>query len=439
MHAVDIITKKRDGKTLTDEEIQFFIEGYTHGNIPDYQAAAWCMAIYFQGMTRAETRALTLAMAHSGEVLDLHDIIPQVVDKHSSGGVGDKTTLVVAPLVAACGVPVAKMSGRALGFSGGTLDKLESIPGFRADLSVDEFRKTLAACGVVVSGQTANLAPADGKLYALRDVTGTVPSIPLIASSIMSKKIAGGADAIVLDVKVGQGTFMKTEDQALNLARTMVGIGRGVGRQVTAVISDMSQPLGQAVGNAIEVKESVATLRGHGPTDFLEHCLVIAGRMIMLAGKAPSEQEATRLVREKLASGAALARFHDWIAAQGGDIAVIDNLDLLPQAPLVETVLAPQSGYIAAINARAFGYAVVSLGGGREKKGAAIDHRVGIVLGPKVGAWVEKGQPLFTIHAGDDSRLQQVRSTLLAAYRWSAEPVEAPPLVHAIIQDSRQT
>jgi len=405
MHAVDIITKKRDGSPLTSEEIEFFIRGYTHGSIPDYQAAAWCMAVYFQGMTEPETVALTLAMAHSGEVLDLHDIAPRIADKHSSGGVGDKTTLVIAPLVAACGVPVAKMSGRALGFSGGTLDKLESIPGFRADLSVDEFRKALADCGVVVSGQTANLAPADGKLYALRDVTGTVASVPLIASSIMSKKIAGGADAIVLDVKVGHGAFMETEAQAANLARTMTSIGRGVGRHVAAVISDMSQPLGQAVGNAVEVREAIETLRGGGPADFLEHCLVIAGCMIMLAGKSQSEQRAAQLLREKLASGAALAKFRDWIAAQGGDTAVIDNPDLLPKAPLIETVPSPQTGFVAAINARAFGYAVVSLGGGREKKGAPIDHRVGIVLGPKVGAWVEKGQPLFTIHAGDDSRL----------------------------------
>ncbi len=439
MRAVDIITKKRDGEELDPEEIEFFIEGYTRGDIPDYQAAAWCMAVFFQGMTDTETVALALAMARSGETLELHHIAPVIVDKHSSGGVGDKTTLVVAPLVASCGMPVGKMSGRALGFSGGTLDKLESIRGFRADLSVPRFLDTLARCGIVVSGQTANLAPADGKLYALRDVTGTVPSIPLIAGSIMSKKIAGGADAIVLDVKVGRGAFMETERQAVALASTMVDIGRRVGRRVAAVISDMSQPLGNAVGNAVEVREALDTLRDKGPTDFLEHCFVIAGEMLLLAGVAAGEAEARRKLRDQLDSGAALQKFQEWIATQGGDRAVIDHPDRLPRAPLVETVPAPQSGYVAAIDAREFGYAVVALGGGREKKGDRIDHRVGVILGPKVGDRVEQGDPLFTLHAAGADRLRSVRERLLRAYGWSAQPVESPPLVHAIIRDSSQS
>jgi len=439
MRAVDIITKKRDGDTLTAEEIRFFIEGYTRGDIPDYQAAAWCMAVYFQGMTEPETVALALAIAHSGEILDLHAIAPLVVDKHSSGGVGDKTTLVVAPLVAACGVPVGKMSGRALGFSGGTLDKLESIRGFRADLSTDEFLNTLACCGVVVSGQTANLAPADGKLYELRDVTGTVASIPLIASSIMGKKIAGGADAIVLDVKVGHGAFMETEEQSMQLARTMVDIGRGVGRRVTAVISDMNQPLGNAVGNALEVREAIETLRGHGPTDFLEHCLVIASQMLLLAEKSATEKQARQFLREKLTTGIALQKFRDWIGAQGGDMHFVDHPEDLPQAPLIETIPSPQTGFITTMDAREFGYTVVALGGGREKKGDRIDHRVGVVLGPKVSDYVQKGEPLFTLHASDEERLEHARARLLDAYRWSTQLVEPTPLVHAIIRDAPQS
>jgi len=439
MRAVDVIIKKRDGGELTAAEIDFFIQGYTQGEIPDYQAAAWCMAVFFQGMTERETAALTLSMARSGEMLDLHDVAPLVVDKHSSGGVGDKTTLVVAPLVASCGLPVGKMSGRALGFSGGTLDKLESIPGFRADLSTAEFRETLARCGVVVSGQTADLAPADGKLYALRDVTGTVPSIPLIAASIMSKKIAGGADAIVLDVKVGQGAFMRTEEQARTLAQTMVDIGQEVRRQVAAVISDMSQPLGNAVGNALEVREAVDTLRGHGPGDFLEHCLIVAEQMLLLAGKAQTEKEARLRLRSQLSSGAAFQKFRDWIRVQGGNADCIDDLDTLPKAPQIAHVPSPRDGFIATIDAREFGYAVVDMGGGRQKKGDLIDHRVGVVLGPKVGDRVQRGQPLFTLHAADEVTLRRARSRLLEAYSWSEEPVRSPPLVHDIIRGASQS
>jgi pyrimidine-nucleoside phosphorylase len=434
MRAADIIVKKRDGGELTAREIEFFIQGYTRGDIPDYQAAAWCMAVLLRGMTHREATDLTLAMAHSGDMLDLHAIAPFVVDKHSTGGVGDKTTLVVAPLVASQGLPVGKMSGRGLGFSGGTLDKLESIRGFTVTLSREQFMRQLAEHGIVVAGQSADLAPADGKLYALRDVTGTVESLPLIASSIMSKKIAAGTDAIVLDVKVGKGAFMKTEAQAEELAELMVAIGRGAGRKVAAVISDMNQPLGQAVGNALEVREAIDTLHGGGPPDFREHCLTVAGMILLLAGKAPNLDEARSILIRSLDDGSAWHKFVEWLVAQGSDRAVLEAPGLLPGASLTEDVPSPRAGFITEIDAYEVGLTAVMLGGGREKKGDPIDYAVGIVHHKKVGDWVEEGERLLTIHANDQGKLAEARGRLLSAIHWSDEPVTPPPHTHKIIR-----
>jgi pyrimidine-nucleoside phosphorylase len=434
MRAVDIIAKKRDGGELSAAEIDFFIQGFVQGEIPDYQAAAWLMAVYLQGMSRQETIDLTMAMARSGQMLNLEEIAPVVVDKHSTGGVGDKTTLAVAPLVASTGLPVGKMSGRALSFSGGTLDKLESIPGFRADITTAEFLAQLRAVSLVVCGQTADLAPADGKLYALRDVTATVSCLPLIASSIMSKKIASGAKAIVLDVKVGHGAFMKTKAEATALARLMVEIGQGVGRRVRAILSNMNQPLGQAVGNALELKEALETLNGHGPQEFLEHCLSVAGQMLILGGKAQDAEEARAILLEALHSGQALAKFKEWIAAQGGDLAAVDDPSLLPQAAIIQDVPAPRAGYVAGIDAMEVGLTAMLLGAGRAKKGDLIDHAVGVVLQVKVGDYVKFGEPLLTIHSNDGDKRTQAQERLLAAYTWSEKPVQAPPLVYEIIQ-----
>jgi pyrimidine-nucleoside phosphorylase len=430
MHMVEIIEKKRDGKALSTEEIEFFVQGYTQGTIPDYQVAALLMAIVLRGMDDRETRDLTMAMARSGEMLDLSDIAPIVVDKHSTGGVGDKVSLVVAPAVAACGLPVGKMSGRGLGFSGGTLDKLESIPGYRTDLTVEEFKAQLRRIGIVLTGQSANLAPADGKLYALRDVTGTVPSIPLIVSSIMSKKIAAGADAIVLDVKMGSGAFMKTLEDAARLAEGMVRIGREVGRKVTALISDMNQPLGFAVGNALEVKEAIETLHGGGPEDFREHCPTVAGEMLFLGEKAADESEGRRMIEAVIADGRAWAKFRQLVEAQGGDVAYIEEPERLPKARLIETVEAEAKGYLAHVQADEIGMAVVALGGGREKKGDPIDHAVGVVMHVKVGEAVEPGKPLFTVHANDEARGEEAARRILRALTFADEPVEPLPLFY---------
>ncbi len=434
MRAVDIIIKKRDGQELSRQEIDFFIRGYTRGDIPDYQASAWTMAVLLKGMTRAETIHLTTSMAASGEMLDLHDVAPLVVDKHSTGGVGDKTTLVVAPLVAACGLPVGKMSGRGLGFSGGTLDKLEAIPGCRVSLTRAQFKAQLREIGLVVAGQTGALAPADGKLYALRDVTGTVPSWPLIASSIMSKKIAAGADAIVLDVKMGRGAFMKTLAEAQALARIMVDIGHGVGRRVSAVLSDMNQPLGLAVGNALETVEAIDTLRGRGPADFVEHCLAIAEQMLILGEKAATVEQARGLLVDALHSGRAMGKFLAWIAAQGGDVALLRDPPALEKARIVCPVAAPRSGVIAGIDAMKVGWTAVNLGAGRLEKGASIDHAVGVVLAAKVGQEVKAGETLFTVHANDEARLKDAKRQLLAAYSWADDRVEPPPLVYQVIR-----
>jgi pyrimidine-nucleoside phosphorylase len=430
MHATDIITKKRDGGELSREEIEFFVQGYAQGHIPDYQAASWLMAIFLRGMSDRETLDLTMAMAHSGDMLDLSDIVPITVDKHSTGGVGDKVSLIVVPLVAACGLPVAKMTGRGLGFTGGTVDKLESIPGYRTDLSDAEFRAQIAEIGVVLTGQSADLAPADRRLYALRDVTGTINSIPLIVSSIMSKKIAAGADAIVLDVKVGHGAFMKTLEDAEQLAEEMVRLGTQAGRRVVALISDMNQPLGWAVGNALEVKEAISTLHEGGPADLREHCLVVASEMLVLSGKATDTSDALTLALETLSSGAAWQKFEELVEAQGGDVRAIEEPERLPKARLIEPVPAPRSGYLAELNAVEVGDAVVKLGGGREKKGDSIDHSVGVVVHYKVGDLVQKGTPLFTVHASDEEKLTAARERVLAAHTFSDMPVRRLPIFY---------
>jgi pyrimidine-nucleoside phosphorylase len=434
MRAVDVIIKKRDGHELGRDEIDFFIQGYTRGEIPDYQAAAWAMVVLLKGMTTRETTDLTLSMAASGETLDLSDVAPVVVDKHSTGGVGDKTTIVVAPLVAACGLPVGKMSGRGLGFSGGTLDKLESIPGYRVSLDVAQFKAQLRRVGVVVAGQTGKLAPADGKLYALRDVTGTVPSLPLIASSIMSKKIAAGANAIVLDVKTGRGAFMKTLEEAEALARIMVDIGKQVGRRVSAVISDMSQPLGRAVGNALETAEAIDTLRGKGPRDFWEHCLAIAEQMLVLGGQAAGPADARSTLVQAMESGRALEKFMEWVAAQGGSTSVLDDPPRLARASLIRPVPAPRPGVIAGIDAMQVGLAAVDLGAGRLKKGEPVDHAVGVVLEGKVGDRAAAGETLFTIHANGEVALASAQSRLLDAYTWAENEIAPPPLVYQVIR-----
>lgn len=435
MRAVDIIIKKRDRKELSAEEIQYFVKAYAQGEIPDYQAAAWAMAILLNGMNLQEITDLTLAMVDSGDEIDLSDVVSFAVDKHSTGGVGDKTTLVVGPAVAACGLPVGKMSGRGLGFSGGTLDKMESIPGYRTDLSIEEFIRQLKEVGFVLTGQTANLAPADGKLYALRDVTGTVPSIPLIASSIMSKKIASGAQAIVLDVKTGKGAFMQTFDGARELAETMVSIGSLSGCGVVAVISDMNQPLGYAVGNALELIEAIDTLCDGGPEDFREHCLDIAGYMLYLGGIADTQSEGRKLASQAIMDGRALEKFRQLVRAQNGDLAYVDNPSLLPKAPLIETVIADRSGYLAEIHARAIGELVVEIGGGRTRKGDSIDHAVGIVLHKKVGDHVEIGYPLYTLHVNTSQQMLEAKQQAANAIRWSEVPVEPLPLFYGVIEE----
>lgn len=433
MRAVEVIERKRDGAALSREEIAFFVEGLTRGDIPDYQVAAWAMAVLLQGMTPQETLDLTQAMAASGEQLDLTGIVPIAVDKHSTGGVGDKTTLVVEPLVAACGLPVGKMSGRGLGFSGGTLDKMESIPGFRSDLTRQEFIDQLRSVGLVLSGQSSDLAPADGKLYALRDVTGTVPSIPLIASSVMSKKIASGAQVIVLDVKTGTGAFMPTVAEAAKLARLMVDIGTRAGRWVLALISDMNQPLGFAVGNALEVREAIETLRGGGPQDLREHSLHVAAHLLHLAGWAASLRIAKGMAVGALDSGAALGRFRALVEAQGGDVRYVDDPDRLPTAKYITDVGAPRAGYLATVDAREVGETVVELGGGRAKKGDPIDHAVGVVVHHKVGDRLTKGDPLFTVHASDAGKRDVAIERLLHAHRFSRSRVDPLPLFYRTV------
>ena len=433
MRAVDIIIKKRDGGELSIEEIQFFVGGFTRGAIPDYQASAWAMAVLLKGMNDRETTDLTMAMANSGDILDLRDVVPLTVDKHSTGGVGDKTTFVVESAVAACGLPVGKMSGRGLGFSGGTLDKIESIPGYRTNLSQKEFKEQLGRIGIVLTGQSGDLAPADGKLYALRDVTGTVPSMPLIASSIMSKKIAAGAQAIDLDVKVGLGAFMVTLEDARELARLMVSIGKLSGREVISVLSDMNQPLGCAVGNALELREAIDTLQGKGPADFREHCLVVASHMLLLGKKAVDLEAAYRMARQALDSGLAWDKFRSLVAAQGGDVNVIDHPDLLPRAPIIEVVRAPRAGYVLGIEAREVGEAAVELGAGRARKSDQVDHAVGFVFHHKVGDRVEAGEALFSIHARNETHKAAICERVLNAYQWSETICQPLPLFYGVV------
>jgi pyrimidine-nucleoside phosphorylase len=430
MRAVDIIIKKRNKEELSPEEIRFFIDGFTRGEITDYQASAWAMAVLLNGMNARETTDLTLAMAESGEILDLSNIVDIAVDKHSSGGVGDKTSLVVLPTAAACGLPCGKMSGRGLGFSGGTLDKLESIPGYRVDLSTDEFKRQLKEKGIVLTGQSLDLAPADGKLYGLRDVTGTVQSIPLIASSIMSKKIAAGAQAIVLDVKVGLGAFMETLAEGRELSKLMVDIGNLAGRKVVALLSDMNQPLGEAVGNSLEVVEAIDTLHGGGPEDFREHCLHVSAHMLLLGSRAGSLEEGRQMAERAIASGEAFEKLRVLVEAQGGDVSFIDDPHKFPQAQFIEQINAGQSGYLSQVHARLIGEASVALGAGRARKGDPVDHSVGFLILHKVGDFLERGQPLFTIYANDQGKLADARDSVLQAFQWSDTPVKKLPLFY---------
>ncbi|MBC1919108.1 pyrimidine-nucleoside phosphorylase [Listeria booriae] len=431
MRMVDVISKKRDGKELTTEEIQFVVDGYTEGKIPDYQVSALAMAIFFQDMTDRERADLTMAMVNSGETIDLSAIEGIKVDKHSTGGVGDTTTLVLAPLVAALDVPVAKMSGRGLGHTGGTIDKLEAIEGFHVEITKDQFIDLVNRDKVAVIGQSGNLTPADKKLYALRDVTGTVNSIPLIASSIMSKKIAAGADAIVLDVKTGAGAFMKTDEDAENLAHAMVRIGNNVGRQTMAVISDMSQPLGFAIGNALEVQEAIDTLKGEGPEDLTELVLILGSQMVVLAKKAKDLDEARDMLKEVMANGKALAKFKDFLNNQGGDGSIVDDPSKLPQAEFKIDIPAKESGVVSEIVADEIGIAAMLLGAGRATKEDEIDLAVGIMLRKKVGDKVEAGEPLVTIYANKED-VKAVEEKIYANIKVS-DHADAPKLIHTII------
>ncbi|KMJ60504.1 thymidine phosphorylase [Bacillus sp. LL01] len=431
---VDLIQKKRDGKELSTEEIQFVVNGFTDESIPDYQMSAFSMAIFFQGMSDQERADLTMAMVNSGDTIDLSAIEGIKVDKHSTGGVGDTTTLVLAPLVAAVGVPVAKMSGRGLGHTGGTIDKLESVPGFHVEIDNQEFIDYVNKNKVAVIGQSGNLTPADKKLYALRDVTATVNSIPLIASSIMSKKIAAGADAIVLDVKTGAGAFMKDLDEAKKLAKAMVDIGNNVGRRTMAVISDMSQPLGFAIGNALEIKEAIDTLRGEGPKDLEELCLELGSYMVLLAEKASTLEEARGMLEEVIRSGAAIETLKTFLEAQGGDASVVDNPEKLPQAKHVVELEAKEAGVVSEIVADSVGTAAMLLGAGRATKDSVIDLAVGIVLRKKIGDKVEAGESLATIHSNQED-LTKVKEALYESIKVVSGEVKIPPLVYDTISE----
>jgi pyrimidine-nucleoside phosphorylase/thymidine phosphorylase len=433
LRAVDIVLRKRDGHELTPQEIGFFIGGYTRGEIPDYQASAFAMAVLFRGMQPRETVALTEAMMRTGEVLDLSDLPGPKVDKHSTGGVGDKASLVLAPLAAACGAVVPMISGRGLGHTGGTLDKLESIAGFRVGLSLAEFRSVLRRAGLGLIGQTPEIAPADRKLYALRDVTGTVESLPLIASSIMSKKMAEGIAALVLDVKTGDGAFMKAEEDSRALAEAMREIGRGMGKRVTALITDMDQPLGRAVGNSLEVEESVETLKGAGPADLTELSIEEAAWMVQLAGLSANLDSARAQVREALASGAGLAKLRQVIELQGGDPRVCDDTKRLPQARERVDVVSPRAGHVSAIRCRAVGVAAMLLGAGRETVDSRIDPAVGLIVHKKVGDGVDKGESLITLHVNDRRRLDEAEGLLREAVQVGDAEPQRRPLIHAVL------
>jgi pyrimidine-nucleoside phosphorylase len=435
--AIDVIRKKRDGGELSRNEIESLVNSYTRGDIPDYQMSAWLMAVVLRGMTRAETAALTEAMLRSGEVLDLSALPAKKVDKHSTGGVGDKTSLVLAPLAAAAGVMVPMISGRGLGHTGGTLDKLEAIPGFNVNLPVAQFRRVLETCGCAMIGQTAEIAPADRKLYALRDVTGTVESPYLICASIMSKKLAEGIDALVLDVKTGSGAFMKTEKDAVFLAELMVETGERMGKQMVALITDMDQPLGSMIGNALEVVEVVEVLRGEGPEDLRQLCLELAGWMLHLGGVADTVAEGKKQSEKLIASGEALDKFRQMVALQGGDLRAIDEAKKLPQAQHTMILSSPKNGYLAALQCEQVGTACVILGGGRERKEDSVDPAVGIVLHKKVGDPVSSGEALATIYYNAEARAVRARQLLEESYQIADSPVhEKRPLIHRVIGNS---
>lgn len=433
MRMYDLIMKKRNGSALGREEIRFMVDGYTKGEIPDYQMSAMMMAIYFQGMTREETLELTMAMAESGDMLDLGGIPGVKVDKHSTGGVGDKTSLALVPMVAACGLKVAKMSGRGLGHTGGTIDKLESFPGFSTGIPIELFEENVRKNGISIMGQTKDLAPADKKLYALRDVTATVDNLSLIASSIMSKKLASGADAIVLDVKCGSGAFMKAEEDARALAKEMVTIGNGAGRRTIAVITDMDQPLGNAVGNILEVKEAIDTLRGKGPADFTTLCYTLGSQMLIAGGAASSEEEVAGKLKQVVADGSALQKLADFVASQGGDASYVFDTGKFAHAAITEEVKAPKSGYLQRIVCDEVGICCLMLGGGRETKESIIDLSVGIILTAKVGDHVDEGQTIAILHANDPAKCRAAKERLLRAYTIGDEKPVERPLIFGVV------
>ena len=437
MRMYDLIMKKRNGGNLSREEIEYMIAEYTADRIPDYQMSAMMMAIYFQGMSAEETVALTMAMAHSGDMMDLSAIAGTKVDKHSTGGVGDKTSIALTPMVAACGVRIAKMSGRGLGHTGGTIDKLESFAGFTTGITEAHFVRQVNEIGIAIMGQTADLAPADKKLYALRDVTATVDNMSLIASSIMSKKLASGADAIVLDVKTGSGAFMKREEDSFALAREMVTLGNLAGRKTIAVVSDMDQPLGFAVGNALEVEEAIATLRGEGPEDFTQLCMMLGSYMLIAGGAAADEQEAEQKLRAVIEDGSALKKLADFVQAQGGDAEAVYDTSRLPRAAVTEEIAAPQGGYVSRIDCDEIGICSLLLGGGRETKDSEIDLAVGLILHRKVGDRVEAGESLATIYANDYDKLAAARERFLKAYHFAEEPVQRTELIKGVVQNER--
>ena len=435
MRMYDLIMKKRNGDALSTEEIEYMIKEYTADHIPDYQMSAMMMAVYFQGMSAQETVALTMAMAHSGDMMNLSAVEGVKVDKHSTGGVGDKTSIALTPMVAACGVKIAKMSGRGLGHTGGTIDKLESFAGFTTGITEEHFIRQVNEIGVSIMGQTADIAPADKKLYALRDVTATVDNMSLIASSIMSKKLASGADAIVLDVKTGSGAFMKKEEDSFALAREMVTLGNMAGRKTIAVVSDMDQPLGCAVGNALEVEEAIATLRGEGPEDFMRLCMTLGTYMLVAGGAAADEEEAREKLERVIADGSALKKLADFVQAQGGDPRAVYDTSLLPKATVVEEIMTPQEGYVSKIDCDEIGICSLILGGGRETKDSEIDLSVGLVLHKKVGDPVKAGEPLATIYANDRNKLALARERFLKAYHFTEQPVRKTELIKGIVRE----
>ena len=435
MRMYDIIMKKRDGGELSKEEIEYFVYNYTKGNIPDYQASALLMAIYFKKMNKRETADLTMAMVNSGETIDLTSINGIKVDKHSTGGVGDKTSLVLGPMVAACEVPVAKMSGRGLGYTGGTIDKLESIKGFSVEMTMDKFIENVNTVGLSIVGQTGNLVPADKKIYALRDVTATVDNISLIASSIMSKKIASGTDAIVLDVKCGSGAFMKNKDDAFELGQEMVDIGTALNRKTVAVISDMDEPLGFAVGNALEIIEVIETLKGNGPRDLVQLCLSLGSHMLILGGKAQNPYEAEKLLKNIIENGLALKKFKEFVMAQGGDPSFIDNTNLMPSAKYIYEVKSDREGFVEKIIADEIGIASLMLGAGRETKDSKIDLGVGIVLNKKVGDPVSKGEVLAKIYANAEDKIAPCNEKVINSFIISDKAIKNKKLIYGVVSD----